>query len=176
MLLGSAFVHAAESPVTDAFGNDLYAYVPRGWAWVTLGQIVALGGVLLMMAGITFALVYDRKLTWARASIGAAMYVSLMLILFAIIPNQWLTLAQSELEWTPTKTLVTIPPALVLNNDLSISYDALKDIISGTYSVIALILVAITMVRWQDRSKEKAKPASKPTPVSKFGRPMRVGN
>jgi hypothetical protein len=71
---------------------------------------------------------------------------------------------------------VTIPPALVLNNDLSISYDALKDIISGTYSVIALILVAITMVKWQDRSKEKVKPASKPTPVSKFGRPMRVGN
>lgn len=176
MLLGSVFVHAAESPVTDAFGNELYAYVPRGWAWVTLGQIVALGGVLLMMAGITFALVYDRKLTWARASIGAAMYVSLMLVLFAVIPNQWLTLAQSELEWTPTKILVTIPPALVLGNDLSISYDALKDMISGAYAVIALILVAITMVKWQDRSKEKAKPAAKPTPVSKFGRPMRVEN
>lgn len=174
MLVASAFVHAAESPVTDTLGNDLWPAIPRGWVWVTLGQIVALGGVLLMLAGITLAFVYDRKLTWARAAIGAAIYVSVMLILFAIIPNQWLTLAQSELEWTPTKVFVAIPPALVLNNELNISYDTLKDIISGTYAVIMLIVVAVAMVKWQDHSKEKAQAPPKPAPISKFGRPMRT--
>ena len=174
MLAGSAFVHAAESPEIDTLGNELWPYIPRGWVWFSLGQIVALGGVLLMLAGITYAFVYDRRLTWARASIGATVYVGLMLILFAIIPNQWLTLAQAELEWTPTKVFLTIPPALVLNNELSISYDALKDIISGTYSAVMLVVVAVAMVKWQNHTKEKAEAPPKPAPVSKFGRPMRV--
>lgn len=176
MLLGSLFVHAAESPATDEFGNELWSLVPRGWVWVTLGQIVALGGVLLIMAGILLAFVYGRRMTWARASIGAFLFTGLMLVLFGVVPNQWLTLAQAELEWTPTKTFVTIPEALVLGNQVSISYAALKDMIAGGYSALMLIVIAVVMIKWQDHQKEKASGAPKPTPVSRFGRPMRVEN
>lgn len=176
LLVGSLFVHGAESPTTDEFGNELWSFIPRGWVWVTLGQIVALGGVLLIIAGILLAFVYGRRMTWARASIGAFLFTGLMLVLFGVVPNQWLTLAQAELEWTPTKAFVTIPEALVLGNELSISYAALKDMIAGGYAAVMLIVIAVVMVKWQNHQKEKASDAPKPTPVSKFGRPMRVEN
>ena len=94
----------------------------------------------MAMAGVTYGLVYQRPLTWARASIGASLFVSLMLILFGIIPNEWLTLTQSTLEWTPQKTFFMLPSGLVLNNEVSISYAAVKDMIVGGYSVVVLIV------------------------------------
>ena len=116
------FVHAAESPTTDAVGNELYSLVPRGWFPATLGQLVAIGGVFMILGGATFAFVYDRPFTWARAAIGAWLFTAMALVVFAVIPNQWVALTQASLEWTPQKILVTIPPALVLGNELSISY------------------------------------------------------
>lgn len=174
LVVASMFVHATEAAVADEFGNELWGFVPRGWVWATLGQTVALGGVLLMMAGVTLALVYDRPMTWARAAIGGFLFVALLLILFGVVPNQWLTLAQAELEWTPTKLLVTVPPALVLQNDVSVSFAAFKDMIAGGYAVVVLVVIIIVMIKWQDHQKEKASAKPKPTPVSKFGRPMRV--
>ena len=172
-IAASVFVHGAESPLVDTFGRDLYPIVPRGWVPATIGQLVAVGGALLAVAGATFAFVYDRQLTWARAAVGAALFTGLLLILFAVIPNQWVTLAQSSLEWTPQKVFVTIPPALVLGNEMSVSYKTLQEIIAGTYPVVMLAVIATVMVKWQTRSRTIDKP--KPTPVSSFGRPMRDG-
>lgn len=138
-----------------------------------LGQAISLAGVLLAMGGVALAFVYDRPLTWARAAVGAWLFVGTMLIVFGVIPNQWLTLAQSTLEWTPQKVFLTVPSALVLGNELSISYAVLKDIISGTYAVVMLLVVAVAMVRWQERAKRGAE-AAPPTPISAYGRPMRV--
>lgn len=174
LLVASMFVHATEAPVADEFGNELWTFVPRGWVWATLGQLVAVGGLLLAMAGMTLAFVYDRPMTWARAAIGSFLFVALLLILFAVVPNQWLTLAQAELEWTPTKLLVTVPPALVLQNDVSVSLAAFKDMIAGGYAVAVVVVIIIVMVKWQNHQKERASGKPKPVPVSKFGRPMRV--
>jgi hypothetical protein len=129
-------------------------------------------GVLLLLAGLALGLLYKRELTWARASVGAALFVSLMMILFGIIPNQWLTLTQSVWEWTPQKIAITLPRWLVLNNDVSISYAAVKDIVSGTYSVVMLGAVAVAMYQWQERSKKAAAP--KPQAISSFGRPVKA--
>ena len=171
--LGAAFVvHAAEAPRFNEFGQEMFPAIPRAWQLVTLAQIVSLGGVFLAMGGLALAYVYDKPLTWARAAVGAALFVATTLILFGIVPNQFLTLAQATWEWTPTKTFVTIPRWLVLNNDLSISYAALKDMISGTYAVVALVAVGVAMVKWQNRQKEATAP--KPTPVSEYGRPLKV--
>lgn len=169
----SLFVHVAESPLVDAYGNESYTVVPRGWFPATIGQLVAVGGVLLAIGGATLAFVYGRPLTWARATVGAALFTGLMVVIFGVIPNQWVALAQASLEWTPQKILVTIPPALVLGNDLSISYATLQEMIIGGYPVVMLGIVATVMIVWQNRSRAVEKP--KPTPVSSFGRPMRDG-
>lgn len=173
VIAASLFVHAAESPTTDVVGNDLWPLVPRGWVPATIGQLVAAGGVFLVLGGATLGFVYGRQLTWARAAIGAFLFTAMVLFVFAIIPNQFVTLTQASLEWTPQKTLVTIPPALVLGNDMSISYSTFQQMIVGGYPVVMLALIAGTMVVWQKRSR--GVPKQKPTPISAFGRPMRDG-
>lgn len=170
-IVGALFAHFTGLSEFDDLGREIYPSIPRGWLYELIGQLVSLGGTLMVVAGITIAFVYKRPLTWARASLGALSFVSLMMILFGVIPNQWLTLTQSVWEWTPQKILVTIPPALVLGNELQISMSALKDIISATYVMIALGAVAVTMYRYQEMQKagEKAPP---PAPVSEYGRPL----
>ena len=172
-IAASLFVHAAESPTTDAVGNELYSFVPRGWFPATLGQLVAIGGIFMILGGATLAFVYGRPFTWARAAIGAWLFTAMALVVFAVIPNQWVALTQSSLEWTPQKIFVTIPPALVLGNEVAISYSTLQQMIVGGYPVVMLILIATVMVQWQKRTRAVEKP--KPTPVSSFGRPMKEG-
>ncbi len=128
--------------------------------------------MILVLAGAALAFVYDRPLTWARAGFGAALFTGLMVVIFGVIPNQMLTLAQSELEWTSQRIFITIPPALVLNNDVSISYQTLKDMIVGGYAATNLIVIAVVMVVWQNYHKKKAEPP--PTRISEYGRPIRV--
>ncbi len=171
-LVGSFVVHMVEAPEFDDLGRALYPNVPRGWVLVMLAQMVALGGVLTAMAGVMFGWIYGRTLTWARAMLGAMLFTGLMFIIFAVIPNQFLTLTQATLEWTPQKIFFTFPAAVVLNNDVAISYAALKDMISAGYTTAMLFLIPIIMYRWQGREKRADIP--KPTPVSDYGRPMRV--
>lgn len=171
-ILASVGVHMASAPEVDEFGRELYSFMPRGWVVVTVFQSIALGGVLMAMAGAAYGFLYQRTLTWSRAMFGALLYTGLMLILFAIIPNEFLTLVQSTLEWTPQKIFITIPPILVLNNTVEISYAALKDMISAGYVTTLLIVIPIITYQWQERAKKADVP--KPTPVSDYGRPLRV--
>lgn len=172
VLIFSWLTHATEAPVMDDLGNELYRWIPRGWFWTTAAQFIAVNGAILAMAGVAIAFVWDRPLTWARAGLGAALFTGLMVIIFGVIPNQMLTLAQGPLEWTGQKIFLTIPPALVLNNELTISYETLKDMIIGGYAFTNLIVIAIVMVVWQNYHRKKDEP--KPTRVSEYGRPIRV--
>lgn len=171
-MVASWVVHMAEAPEVDEFGQELYSLVPRSWVLATAAQSVALGGVLLVLAGLTFGFVYKRKLTWARAMLGALVFAGLMTILFAIIPNQMLTLFQATLDWTPSKIFVTIPAVLVLNNEIEISYATLKDMIVAGYATTMLLAVPIVMYQFQERAKRADQP--KPARVSDYGRPLRV--
>ena len=172
MVVGSLFVHGALAPEVNANGQEIFPGAPRGWQFVLAGQIVALGGVLLSMAGATYGFLWERPLTWARAMFGSLLFTALMFILFAIIPNEFLTLTQATLEWTPTKILVTVPSAVVLNNEIAVSYSALKDMIAAGYVTTLLILIPVLMVKWQERAKSE--PAEKPIPMSNYGRPLRM--
>jgi len=142
---------------------------------ITLAQLVALGGVLISMAGATYGFIWQRPLTWARAMLGALLFAGLMFILFAIIPNEFLTLTQATLEWTPQKTFLVVPPILVLNNEVSISLAVVKDMISAGYATTLLILIPVIMYKWQEREK-KNQDVVKPEPVSRYGRPLRADN
>jgi hypothetical protein len=174
-VLGALWAHFTGLPEVDEVGRELYPFLPRGWPWVLLGQLVSLGGTLLAMGGVALAFLYDKELTWARAAIGAALFTALMIILFGVVPNEWLTYTQAEWEWTDQKIWVEIPPALIGGNELNISAAAFKDIISGTYALVATGAVAFAMIRWQKRdeiraAREKAKASAEP--VSRYGRPL----
>lgn len=170
-LAGALAAHFTGLDEVDGLGREIYPSIPRGWVYETIGQTISLTGVLILLGGITLAFLYQREMTWARASIGAVVFVSVMMILFGIIPNEWLTLTQSTLEWTPQKIAITIPPALVLNNDVAISFAAIKDIVSGTYAVVVLGAVIVAMYQWQEYEK-KRQSGPPPTPISDYGRPL----
>jgi hypothetical protein len=169
---GSLLVHMTEAPEFNDLGRALYPDVPRGWQLVTIAQMIALGGVLVGMAGVTIGWIWQRPLTWARAMLGAVLFTALMFIIFAVVPNQFLTITQSTLEWTSQKVFITVPGFITMNNDVAISYAALKDMIAAGYVTTMVILIPVIMYWWQGR-EEKAD-APKPTPVSNYGRPMRV--
>ena len=173
-IVGGFLVHAAEAPEFNEFGQPIYEGFPRGWIPATIAQTISLGGVLLSMGGVLLAFVYGRTLTWARAMIGAMLFTGLMFIIFAVIPNQMLTLFQGTLDWSANRTLLTIPPVLVLGNEVAISYAAAKDMIVAGYVTTALIIVPVAMYQYQKRAEKKDAP--KPEPVSNYGRPMRAGN
>lgn len=168
---GFMFAHFTGLPETDNVGREIYASIPRGWALVLAGQAVSVGGAMLAMAGLAVAFLLGRELTWARASLGALLFTALMIMLFGIIPNQWLNLTQGPLEWSSTKTLLTVPKWLVLNNEISISYAVAKDAVLQGYIFTVTGLVIVSMYQWQERAKRRAA-GPPPQPVSAYGRPV----
>ena len=170
-VVGFMFAHFTGLAELDNVGREIYPSIPRGWGWELAGQSVAVGGVLLAMAGLALAFLFQRDMTWARAALGAALFTALMMILFGIVPNQWLSLAQGELELSSAKKLPAIPRWLVLNNEIEVSYATIKEAILGGYVANLTAVIVVVMYKWQEREK-KRKAGPPPQPVSAYGRPI----
>jgi hypothetical protein len=180
-LIGSVAVHFIGLPKINSFNEEIYSWIPRGWQVTLVAQIVALTGVLVAMAGMALAFLYKRELTWARATIGAFLFTALMMILFGVVPNEFLTLTQSTLDWSGLKLAVPacsltdswlcLPEFLTLGNPVSISYAALKDMIGQGYILTVTAATVIAMWKWQERQKTLAEQTPAPA-VSKYGRPI----
>ena len=166
--------HFTGLPEQNNLGVDIYPDIPRGWQWVIGSEIVALVGSQVIIAGIALAWLYERPMTWARATVGAMLVTLEMLILFGIVPNEWLNLTQGTFEWTSQKIAFEIPSFLVLNNEVSVSFGAIKDAVSGGYSAGLLGLVIVVTYQYQVRS-QRARTETKPQPVSVYGRPVVKG-
>ncbi len=174
-IAGALWAHFTGLSEIDDVGRKIYTHIPRGWPWVVLGQLVSLTGVLVGMAGIALAFLYEKKMTWARAAIGAMLFTALMIILYGVIPNEWLTYTQAEWEWTDQKLWIKIPTSLLGGNEVNISAAALKDIVSGTYVLVVTGALGAAMIAYQRRDELIAKfnerrEAKRGTSV--YGRPL----
>lgn len=172
LALAAAYaVHLIGLPEKNSFGVEIYPQVPRGWVVTLAAQLASLTGLLVAMGGMTLAFLYKREMTWARASIGAFLFTGLMIILYGVIPNEFLTITQSQLDWSSLKEWVTIPSVLTMGNDISISAAAIKDMIGQGYILTVTAAIAVTMWKWQERSRRLAT-ETPPPQVSKYGRPL----
>lgn len=174
-LVGALWAHFTGAAEFDDIGREIFPLFPRGWGYVLIGQLVSLGGVFLAMGGIALAFLYEKKMTWTRASIGAFLFTALSIILFGVIPNEWLTYSQAVWEWTPQKIWVKIPTGLLGGNEVNLSAAAIKDIIAGTYVLVAIGGVGAAMIAYQRReeilaNRQKKKDAAEG--VSAYGRPL----
>ncbi len=167
--------HFTGLPEQNNLGVDIYPDIPRGWVFVIGSELVALLGSQIIMAGIVAAWLYERPMTWARATVGAMIVTLESLIFFGIVPNEWLNLTQGTFEWTSQKIAFEIPAWLVLNNEVAISYGAIKDAASGGYASGLLGLAIVGTYQYQVRS-QKARTEVKPQPVSVYGRPVVKGD
>ena len=160
-------VDGAEVP----FVVDYFNWVPRGWAWKSLGYLGAFAASQLMLGGAVLAFVLAQRMTWARAAFTAWLVWIEFVIIFGMVPSEWLSLSQTDLDWSPQRVFVKIPSWLVLGNEVSISFAALKDIISGGYHVTVLAAAILFAYKIHDLGKPP-KQVEKPMLVSPYGRPL----
>ena len=182
--LGSLAAHfTGLSPVND-IGQEIYPNIPRCawfesdpaacWFIPTSAQLVAFVGSQILMGAVVVGWLWGRPLTWAGATMAAFLFTIEVILLFGVVPNQWLALTQGVWEWTEQRVAFTIPSWLVLNNTVEISFGTIKDAVAGGYSAGLLGAIAVGAYQLQERSKKGAQP--KPTVLSTYGRPVVKGD
>ncbi|MBU1227265.1 MAG: hypothetical protein KJ698_08660 [Actinobacteria bacterium] len=184
LTLGVLIAHFTGLSPTNQVGQEIYPHIPRclpfetsGSCWMipTIGQLIGLLGSQILLGAIVFGWILGKPLTWAAATVAAAIFTLEMLILFGVVPNQWLALTQGTFEWTGQKIAFTIPSWLVLGNEVSISYGVIKDVVAGGYSAGLLGAVAVTAYKLQERAKKPAAAATPAPRLSSFGRTIVKG-
>ncbi len=180
--VGVIIAHYAGFPETELVEGievpvqvDYLGWIPRGWQWVTLGQIIAFGGSQFMVIGALFLWFVGQKLTWARATFGAFIAWIQLVLYFGIVPSEWLNLTQGPLEFTSQRIAFTIPKWMVLGYQVDVSLTAVKDAVSGAYNTIMLGAAIVFAYQIQDWGKSKPGAAAEEK-KSVYGRPLVKGD
>ena len=182
LALGVVWIHWSSLPETELVGGvetevvvDFLNWWPRGILWKGVGYLVVLGATTLALAGASMLWLLNQPMTWTRATVAAMLAWVALVFYFGMVPSEWLNFAQTDLEWSSQNIAITVPPILVLGNDVDISYAAIKDIISGGYHIVMLAAAAIFALQLQKMKDGRPAKAVRPEPQSPYGRPLVKG-
>lgn len=142
-------------------------------------------GFFVLMAHL-FMMLASRKprdpevpATWAECIAGAVATFVLMALAYAIIPHEWLTFANSKLEWGDSSKFVftsheNILGFVPIHYPFNLDYPALRDVVVTMIYVVFLGLNLKLFVIWQQRNQvlAVAEATDAPTKRSRFGRPL----
>lgn len=185
MGLAVVWVHYAGLPLEEFADGEfvplvvepaIFNEIPRGWLPKSLGYLAAFGASQMMVIGGFFIWVLNKPMTWARASIAATLTWMEMVILFGIVPSEWLNLSQTDLDWSPQRVAFEIPSWLILGNDVSISFAALKDAVSAGYNTGLLVAAPVFAIMIQKIKDGRPAKAAVEAPKSPYGRTLRKGD
>jgi hypothetical protein len=115
-------------------------------------------------------------MTWARAVFAATVTWVELVLIFGMVPSEWLNFAQTDLDWSSQRVAVSVPSFLVLGNEVDISWAAIKDSIQMGYSLGLLGFagfLAIKIQRIKEGRPASAAPVEKKSP---YGRPLVKGS
>jgi hypothetical protein len=181
LVLGVIWIHWSSLPETELIDGvevpvvvDYLNWWPRGMWWKAAGYIIVLGSTTLALIGLTFLLVLNQRLTWARATVAAMITWFALVFYLGMVPSEWLNFAQTDLEWG-NEAALAIPSWLVLGNTLEISYAALKDAIQMGYSLGMLGFAGFLALQIQKIKAGRPATAAKPEVKSPYGRPLVKG-
>lgn len=119
----------------------------------------------------------DQPTTWGEAMIGATYVFFILFWIYGTVPHQWLTYAESELNWRSDKFVVG--PALPWDDSqglvewalpFTVTYTTIKDLIAVLIYVIGLVANVAMFVMWQKRGDTVEAPALES--ASRYGRPI----
>ena len=147
-------------------------WIPRGWVVKGIGYLIALAASQILIVGAALAFVLGRPMTWAVATFAAFLVWIEFVMLFGIVPSEWLNLSQTDLDWSTQRVAFTIPSWLVLGNQIDISWGVIKDSISMGYNLAILGGAAVFAYKIQDIGKGRPARAEKPEKTSPYGRPL----
>jgi hypothetical protein len=108
--------------------------------------------------------------TWAQSMVGAAAVFALFLLIYGVVPHEWLTWADSSLNLREDRILVDTWA-------IDFSGRALRDIVASMIYIVGLGINTWMWIAWQKRGTAKPKPAAaaatpEPAGTSAFSRPV----
>ena len=108
-------------------------------------------------------------LSWGEAMIAATYVFFIMFWAYGVVPHQWLTWADNELNWRPDKILNG--PGDVFSDYLpfTITYQTIRDLVVVTIYAIELGGMIALWAIWQGRGDKK--PGDE-VATSRYGRPL----
>jgi len=139
----------------------------------------------------------NMNLTWGEAFVAALVVFGWMIVIFGVLPNQWLQWSDGPLRWRSDKIGIPAGPLgwpLTNGNKylgfipfdkgtfwphgitffgrgrITFTAQDLRDIVAALIYVVALVGLIIGWLAWQARGK--AKPATPELPSSAYGRPL----
>ena len=178
-------------PYPDIVG---YALIPAiaigGWvlgALIDDFQRTIILATLAALAAHIFMLVLsrkprdpERKATWAECFAGAVGVFALFALAYAIVPHEYLTFANAQLEWGDNSKFIwtsndDILGLINIHYPFNFDFPALRDIIVSGMYVQFLVLNIWLWSKWQKRFEVKPEPdpSAVPERKSRFGRPLR---
>ena len=133
--------------------------------------------VLIFLTAIGFSFRKRRPvgtpLTWGESMVAATYIFFLMFWAYGVVPHFWLQWADGDLGMAPNRIWMaprykTSPSSFTWPLPITVSYQALRDIVAvGIYGVLLGVNVAAWPL-WQNRGKKKPVELVK----SDFGRPL----
>ena len=117
----------------------------------------------------------DQVLTWGEAMFGSMIVFFLMFWVYGVVPHQWLTWADNELNWRADKILFGPFDIFKSQQDggwspIRINYVVVRDLIAV---VIYLVALGANVAMWSAWQKRGDKQDDAKTPErSTFGRPL----
>lgn len=152
--------------------------IQRGIVWI---GILAVIGHTLMLVVSREPRDPERSATWAECFAGAVGAFAMFALAYAIVPSEWLTFANGDLEWGDSSKFIfksnqEILGFIPINYPFSMDYPALRDIVVTMIYVVLLGLNLKLWVMWQHRLDVPADAAAEgaPTKKSRFGRPLQA--
>ena len=135
--------------------------------------------ISLLLCAISFAVFMwlvrrpksEQPATWAQSMLGASAVFALFLLIYGVVPHEWLTWADSSLGLREDKILFNAWGAI------EFSGRALRDIVATVIYVVGLVINTWMWMAWQKRGTAKPKPAKaaatpEPAGTSAFSRPV----
>ena len=180
MIVAVAIVHEFGRPADGLAGSPiagLLQAVPVDSLkyFKALGYLIAFAASQMMIGGAALLWLLNQPMTWARATFASFLAWMELVMIFGIVPSEWLNFSQTDLEWSFQDVLFQVPPFLVLGNEVEITTGAIKDAISGGYNVTMLALAGV--FAYQLQKIKEGRPASAreaDTQVSPYGSPLVV--
>ena len=129
-----------------------------------------------------------RPLTWGEAFIAAVYMFGIFVMIYGIVPNQWLQFADKDLKWRSDKIGIPLGPlhawfgwgnedGLLFGKGIPLSHghfiitaQAIRDIVASTIYIGFGLAHIFAWRWWQRRGKVAAAPAELES--SAYGRPL----
>lgn len=179
MVVAVIIVHYAGFPVAEFIDGefvplevDVFGWIPRTPLMKGIGYLLAFAASQLMIVGAAFLWILNLPMTWARAAFAAFVAWIELVMIFGIVPSEWLNFSQTDLEWSYQDPVFDIPPLLLLGNRVTVTTGAIKDTISAVYHLLTLGGAAVFAYKLQDIGKPRPAAAEPPQATSPYGRPL----